>query len=241
MEQRPLRVGENVDDYCPRERRITNHIIVALVGTAIRQTRCSTCDAEHVFKAGRLPPKPRAVMKDEPPSAPLDGHPHIESEHSEHTPAEAAPSAAGERRPDEIWSGHRPLIRASLPRTQNDQPVARPIPEFTMHQRNVRGGHAFRQGQPWHDRPFDGRNGFRHAGGNGNGNGASHANGKAANGDAEDDSFGNSFGNPSRPRPAGHVPGPGGGNGRPGGGPGGPGGGGGRRRRRGHRKPGGPR
>ena len=38
MEQRPLRLGDIVDDYCPRERRITNHAIVALVGEDIRQT-----------------------------------------------------------------------------------------------------------------------------------------------------------------------------------------------------------
>src|SRR5262245_61791875 len=30
MEQRPLRLGDNVDDYCPRERRVTNHAIVAI-------------------------------------------------------------------------------------------------------------------------------------------------------------------------------------------------------------------
>jgi hypothetical protein len=55
MEQRPLRLGDIVDDYCPRERRITNHAIVAIVEDAIRQTRCSTCDAEHVYKQGREP------------------------------------------------------------------------------------------------------------------------------------------------------------------------------------------
>ena len=53
MEQRPLRLGDIVDDYCPRERRITNHAIVALVGEAIRQTRCTTCDADHVYKGGQ--------------------------------------------------------------------------------------------------------------------------------------------------------------------------------------------
>src|SRR3982750_2151906 len=55
MEQRPLRLGDIVDDYCPRERRITNHVIVAIVEDAIRQTRCGTCDTEHVFKDARMP------------------------------------------------------------------------------------------------------------------------------------------------------------------------------------------
>ena len=49
MEQRPLRLGDLVDDYCPRERRVTNHAIVAIVNDSIRQTRCTACDVEHVF------------------------------------------------------------------------------------------------------------------------------------------------------------------------------------------------
>src|SRR5580765_7675895 len=57
MEQRLLRLGDIVDDYCPRERRVTNHAIVALVGNTIRQTRCSTCDAEHEYKDGKAPKK----------------------------------------------------------------------------------------------------------------------------------------------------------------------------------------
>src|SRR5215218_2606377 len=57
MEQRLLRLGDIVDDYCPRERRITNHAIVAVVEDAIRQTRCTTCDAEHVYKHGKAPRK----------------------------------------------------------------------------------------------------------------------------------------------------------------------------------------
>jgi hypothetical protein len=57
MEQRPLRLGDNVDDYCPRERRVTNHAIVAIVGDSVRQTRCSACDTEHEFKGARMPRK----------------------------------------------------------------------------------------------------------------------------------------------------------------------------------------
>ena len=55
MEQRSLRLGDIVDDYCPRERRVTNHAIVAIVGDSIKQTRCTTCEAEHEYKDGRPP------------------------------------------------------------------------------------------------------------------------------------------------------------------------------------------
>ena len=55
MEQRPLRLGDTLDDYCPRERRVTNHAIVAMVEDGIKQTRCTTCDAEHAYKGGHAP------------------------------------------------------------------------------------------------------------------------------------------------------------------------------------------
>ena len=55
MEQRRLRLGDILDDYCPRERRVTNHAVVAMVEEDVKQTRCTTCDAEHVYKGGREP------------------------------------------------------------------------------------------------------------------------------------------------------------------------------------------
>ena len=55
MEQRRLRLGDIVDDYCPRERRLTNHAVVAMIEEAIKQTRCTTCDAEHPYKGGQAP------------------------------------------------------------------------------------------------------------------------------------------------------------------------------------------
>mgnify|MGYP003297181116 CR=1 FL=1 len=55
MEQRRLRLGDTLDDYCPRERRVTNHAIVAMIEEDIKQTRCTTCDAEHAYKGARVP------------------------------------------------------------------------------------------------------------------------------------------------------------------------------------------
>ena len=55
MEQRRLRLGDILDDYCPRERRLTNHAVVAMVEEDVKQTRCTTCDAEHVYKGGKVP------------------------------------------------------------------------------------------------------------------------------------------------------------------------------------------
>jgi len=55
MQTRRLRLGDVVDDYCPRERRLSNHVIVAMVDDTIKQTRCSTCDFEHPYKEAKVP------------------------------------------------------------------------------------------------------------------------------------------------------------------------------------------
>jgi len=202
MEQRPLRLGDIVDDYCPRERRITNHVIVAIVEDAIRQTRCTTCDAEHVYKHAREPLRRR---KDAPATtvpvlaaaAPPADQATAEEEHdpvalpdpvADVDPAFAAAPAsepvhvapeATETHPDDGWLAHRRLIRASLPRVEGEPPAPRPIPEFTMHQRpSGRGGHGFRFGR----------------GGSGHGNMSGRGDGSHGQGDRNGNRAGNGGG-----------------------------------------------
>ena len=198
MEQRPPRLGDYVDDYCPRERRVTNHAIVAIVDETVRQTRCTTCDAEHAFKGGRPPqrrarpasgadqppvdnsggqlvapvPVPAAGEADEAAAAAEAADDRETAEERAAEPA-AEPDTLVEERAEEVWSGHRPLIRATLPRSEGDVPPPRPIPEFTIYQRhNGRGAGGFRQGRGWQDRGVHG-NGARGdrgpAGGHGQG------------------------------------------------------------------------
>src|SRR5881394_2872332 len=66
MQQRQLRLGDILDDYCPRERRVTNHAIVAMIGEDVKQVRCTTCDADHEFKHAKVP---RQRRKNETPAA----------------------------------------------------------------------------------------------------------------------------------------------------------------------------
>ena len=66
MQQRQLRLGDILDDYCPRERRLTNHAVVAMIGDTVKQTRCTTCDAEHEYKNAKVP---RQRRKSETPAA----------------------------------------------------------------------------------------------------------------------------------------------------------------------------
>ena len=65
MQDRRHRPGDVLDDYCPRERRITDHAIVAMIDDRIQQTRCGSCDAEHEYKGGKVPPPRR---KTQPPA-----------------------------------------------------------------------------------------------------------------------------------------------------------------------------
>ena len=55
MQDRRYRPGDVLDDYCPRERRITDHAIVAMIDDEIRRTRCGSCDAEHEYKEAKVP------------------------------------------------------------------------------------------------------------------------------------------------------------------------------------------
>src|SRR6266536_128788 len=66
MQQRQLRLGDILDDYCPRERRVTNHAVVAMLGNDVKQTRCTTCDAEHEYKHAKVP---RQRRKGDAPAA----------------------------------------------------------------------------------------------------------------------------------------------------------------------------
>jgi hypothetical protein len=111
MQQRQLRLGDILDDYCPRERRVTNHAVVAMLGEDVKQTRCTTCDAEHEYKHAKVPRQrrknetpaalysqvlagaPKRVAHGEPGShADADGNGHDEETVEETAEIEAAPA-----------------------------------------------------------------------------------------------------------------------------------------------------
>ena len=170
MQERRLRLGDSVDDYCPRERRITDHAVVAMVSDEIRQTRCTTCDAEHEYKAAIMPRsrKPKLPATDAERSSETEVTAEAGS-----TPANVLHGSATDKTPlvseptskRSAGSVHRPLIRATLPRVEGQVPERR-VPEFTVRQSNTRNGNG---------RSDNGRgpSGKRHVGNGGrtNGNG----------------------------------------------------------------------
>jgi hypothetical protein len=189
MEQRRLRLGDILDDYCPRERRVTNHAVVAMIEETVKQTRCTTCDAEHVYKGGKVPRRKKAdadstgaLYKEvlagiEEPTvgAPRDAAPHREPEDPD-TIVEPAVMADSESNPDSNTDDVQDDDSQVHMLPPDDGPVHRPLiraqlprpeglkierqaPEFTIRQNNGRGG------------PGGGFRG-RNQGGAGNGSGA---------------------------------------------------------------------
>jgi len=199
MQQRQYRPGDVLDDYCPRERRITNHAIVAMVEDQIHTTRCAVCEAEHDFKNARIPAprrknstaalftqvldnldavpgRPSSLATERALSSPeTDAAADAASSPDDIAPAEPeddTPTPAADDRPF-----RRSLIRAQLPRPEGQPPPTRAIPEFTMHQPlNNRAKRPARG--PFRRRPAGGfeqagpmRSGRDQGSGNGNGNG----------------------------------------------------------------------
>src|SRR5687768_8125866 len=108
--QRQLRLGDILDDYCPRERRVTNHAIVAMLGADVKQTRCTTCDTEHEYKEAKVP---RQRRKTETPAAlyaaVLNGGPKRVA-HGPEPPKESDPAAVfeGNNGNGSVPSSHEP-------------------------------------------------------------------------------------------------------------------------------------
>ena len=44
-----MRLGDNIDDYCSRCKRGTDHAVVSMEGEAVQRVRCRTCDFEHKY------------------------------------------------------------------------------------------------------------------------------------------------------------------------------------------------
>ena len=193
MQQRRLRLGDIVDDYCPRERRITNHAVVAMIEDQVKQTRCTTCDADHEYKQARIPAQrrkkdappalvgdaagtvPRRRGPDVPPSVEETEPIQVEAEVSQIEPeAPLAAAPADEPIPAEPEEPQEPAgtedegpVHRRLIRATlprtEGQTPERKAPEFTIHQREANGNRAGR-GPRRGPRPGQGRP-QQHAGG----------------------------------------------------------------------------
>lgn len=168
MQERRYRPGDVLDDYCPRERRITDHAIVAMIDNEIRRTRCGICDAEHEYKEGKVPvprrkTQPPALFnqvldnlngstpRPQPPAAEPEATGNSEPQLEEAVPIAVAAEAAvapdapyaplapdAPDAPEPEGGFRRSLIRATFPRPEGQAPPQRSAPEFTIQSLNNR-------------------------------------------------------------------------------------------------------
>jgi len=47
-----MRVGDYIDAYCSRCKRVLDHSVVSLEGDEVSRVRCRTCEYEHTYRKG---------------------------------------------------------------------------------------------------------------------------------------------------------------------------------------------
>jgi hypothetical protein len=191
MQQRRLRLGDILDDYCPRERRITNHVIVAMIDDDIRQTRCSTCDAEHEYKQAKAPAPRRKktgalfqeVLEDARPRTVLAAHAAATAPLPDALPTEIDPPPPADEADPELIASE--AAASSDPETDQDE--ARREDDGPVHRRLIRAtlprpeGHVPERKEPEFTIRQPGRdvNGNRHGQRSRGQRGVRHAQGQA--------------------------------------------------------------
>jgi hypothetical protein len=55
MTDRPPRLGDVIDDYCPRCRLLMNHDVASLFDGAVAKVTCRTCHNTHDYRQAEVP------------------------------------------------------------------------------------------------------------------------------------------------------------------------------------------
>jgi hypothetical protein len=70
---REMRLGDVIDDFCVKCRRLTNHSIVSLVEGIAAKVRCRTCYSDHDYRHETPPPSKKELKQKELFNAVLSG------------------------------------------------------------------------------------------------------------------------------------------------------------------------
>lgn len=52
----PVRLGDDIDDFCVKCKRVMNHLVVSIVNDGPAKVRCKTCYSDHDFRNEQAPP-----------------------------------------------------------------------------------------------------------------------------------------------------------------------------------------
>jgi len=58
-----MRLGDIIDDFCVKCRRLTNHAIVSLLNGSAAKVRCRTCYSDHDYRNEQAPPSKKELKK----------------------------------------------------------------------------------------------------------------------------------------------------------------------------------
>jgi hypothetical protein len=58
-----LRLGDVIDDFCVKCRRLTNHSIVSILNSAAAKVRCRTCYSDHDYRNEQAPPSKKELAR----------------------------------------------------------------------------------------------------------------------------------------------------------------------------------
>jgi len=58
-----IRLGDIIDDYCIKCRRLTNHAIVSIVNEQVAKVRCRSCYHDHDYLKEQIPPSKKDLKK----------------------------------------------------------------------------------------------------------------------------------------------------------------------------------
>ena len=64
MPDRPPRLGDVIDDYCPRCRLLLNHDVASLSDGQVAKVTCRTCFNTHDYRHAKVPPKRKSQKAD---------------------------------------------------------------------------------------------------------------------------------------------------------------------------------
>src|SRR5215813_2686899 len=53
---RDIRLGDDIDDFCVRCKRVMNHNVVSVINGQAAKVRCRTCHSDHDFRHEQPPP-----------------------------------------------------------------------------------------------------------------------------------------------------------------------------------------
>jgi hypothetical protein len=59
-----LRLGDVIDDYCPRCRLLLNHDVASMAGTDVAKVTCRTCYNTHDYRHAQVPTRRRTKKDD---------------------------------------------------------------------------------------------------------------------------------------------------------------------------------